>query len=245
VATFVLVHGGWHGGWCWRDIAPTLRAAGHDVYAPTLTGLGARAHLLDVLGPRLDLETHVADVVGVLEYEDVRDAVLVGHSYGGMVIAGAADRAADRVSQLIYLDAFVPADGQSLFDLLSPERRAYFQERARDGGDGSRVPPPSPAALGVTDETQARWLAARLTAQPLRTFEQPIVLTGASPATSLPRTYVHCTVSPTAASFAPFAAKARDAPDWRYQELPTAHDAMVTEPAAVAEVLLASLAADR
>lgn len=243
MATFVLVHGGWHGGWCWRDVAPTLRAAGHDVHAPTLTGLGARAHLLDVLGPRLDLATHVADVVGVLEYEDLRDAVLVGHSYGGMVIAGAADRAPERVSQLIYLDAFVPAGGQSLFDLLAPERRAYFQERARDGGDGSRVPPPSPAALGVTDETQARWLAARLTPQPLRTFEQPLALTG--PATSLPRTYVHCTVSPTAASFAPFAADARDAPDWRYHGLATGHDAMVTQPREVADVLLASLRAGR
>jgi hypothetical protein len=162
-----------------------------------------------------------------------------------MVIAGAADRAPDRVSQLIYLDAFVPAGGQSLFDLLAPARRAYFQEQSRDGGDGWRVPPPSPAALGVTDEAQARWLAARLTAQPLRTFEQPIALTGASPATSRPRTYVHCTVSPTAASFAPFAAKARDAPDWRYHELATGHDAMVTQPREVADVLVASLRAGR
>jgi pimeloyl-ACP methyl ester carboxylesterase len=231
VATFVLVlvHGGWHGGWCWRHVAPALRAAGHEVHA----------------GPRLDLDTHVADLVGVLESEDLRDAILVGHSYAGMVIAGGADRVPDRVSQLIYLDAFVPADGQSLFDLLAPERRAHFQAQARDGGDGWRVPPPSPAALDVTDEAQARWVAARLTPQPLRTFEQPIALAEASPATSLPHTYVHCTDSPVAASFAPFAASAREAPGWRHHELATAHDAMVTQPRELADVLLASLSAER
>jgi pimeloyl-ACP methyl ester carboxylesterase len=207
--------------------------------ATRLTGLGERAHLLDVLGPRVDLETHVADIVGLLEYEDLRDAVLVGHSYAGMVVAGGADRAAERVSQLIYLDAFVPADGQSLFDLLAPERRAHFQEQARDDGGGWRVPPPSPAALGITDQAQARWVAARLTVQPLRTFEQPIALAGAPPATRLPRTYVHCTDSPVASSFAPFAARLRGAAGWRYHELATAHAAMVTQPAAVAEVLLA------
>jgi pimeloyl-ACP methyl ester carboxylesterase len=241
VATFVLVHGGWHGGWCWRDVAPRLRCAGHEVHTPTLTGLGERAHLLELLGTQLDLDTHVADVVGLLEYEDLRDAILVGHSYSGMVIAGAGDRVPDRVSQLIYLDAFVPAGGQSLFDLLAPERRARFEAGAREQGDGWRVPPLSPAALGVIDEAQARWVAARLTPQPLRTFEQPIALADPPEATSLPRTYVHCTDSPVASSFAPFAARLRDAPGWRYHELATAHDAMVTQPREVADILLASL----
>jgi pimeloyl-ACP methyl ester carboxylesterase len=241
LATFVLVHGGWHGGWCWRDVAPALRGAGHEVHTPTLTGLGERAHVLELLGTTLDLQTHVADVVGLLEYEDLSDAILVGHSYSGMVIAGVGDRVPDRVWQLIYLDAFVPADGQSLFDLLAPERRAQFEDAAREQGEGWRVPPLSPAALGVTDEAQARWMQARLTAQPLRTFEQPIALTGEPAATSLPRTYVHCTDSPVASSFAPFAARFRDSPGWSYHELATGHDAMLTQPGEVAEVLLASL----
>ena len=241
MATFVLVHGGWHGGWCWRDVAPALRDAGHEVHTPTLTGLGACAHLLDLLGPRLDLETHLAEVVGLLEYEDLHDAVLVGHSYSGMLIAGAADRVPERISQLVYLDAFVPENGQSLFDLLAPERRAMFEQRAREEGAGWRVPALSPAALGVTDEAQVRWLAPRLTPQPLGTFEQPLALANPAASTRLPRTYVHCTASAVASSFAPFAARLRDAPGWRYRELATAHDAMITEPAAVAEVLLASL----
>lgn len=243
MATFVLVHGGWHGGWCWRDVAPALRGAGHEVHAPTLTGLGARAHVLELLGTRLDLETHVAETVGLLEYEDLHDAVLVGHSYSGMVIAGASDRAPERLSQLIYLDAFVPRDGESLFDQLAPERRSHFEQAAREHGDGWLVPSPPPAAFGVTDEEQARWMAPRLTPQPLRTFEQPVALAGAPAATALARTYVHCT-SPVMGTFAPIAARLREAPAWRYHELETGHDAMVTQPREVAALLHAALAAN-
>src|SRR5712692_8234402 len=114
MATFVLVHGAWLGGWCWQRVSPLLREAGSEVFAPTLTGLGERAHLLSL---EIDLETHVRDVCGVLECENLKDVVLVGHSYGGMVITGVAERSAKRLSQLVYLDAFVPTDGQSLLDL--------------------------------------------------------------------------------------------------------------------------------
>jgi pimeloyl-ACP methyl ester carboxylesterase len=114
MATYVLVHGGGHGGWCYQRVARLLRAAGHEVYAPTLTGLGERAHLLS---PRVDLDMHIRDVAAVMEYEDLREVILTGHSYGGMVITGAADRAADRVSRLVYLDAANPKDGQSLVDV--------------------------------------------------------------------------------------------------------------------------------
>jgi len=231
---FVLVHGGWHGAWCWRRVAQLLRAAGHAVYTPTLTGLGERTHLLD---PRVGLDTHVRDVTGLLESEDLREVILAGHSYGGMVIAGTADRIADRLAHLVYLDAFVPEDGQSLFDLLPPERRDLYRQAAREHGEGWRVPPPPPQALGVTDEARADWLAAMLTPQPLWTFEQPVRLTNPARAT-LPRTYVHCTAGPLVPSFAPFANRARAAPGWGYRELATGHDAMLTAPGELAEVLL-------
>jgi pimeloyl-ACP methyl ester carboxylesterase len=233
-ATFVLVHGGWHGGWCWERVAPMLRVAGHQVYAPTLAGLGEHAHLLN---PRIDLETHARDVVDVLTGEDLTGVILVGHSYGGMVIAGVAEQAPNRLARLVFLDAFVPEDEQALFDLLRPERRDSYQQGAQAQGDGWRVPPPPPQALGVTDEEQARWLADQLTPQPLRTFEQPVRLTNPA-AAALPRTYVHCTAGPLVPSFAPFAARLRVAPGWRYHELATGHDAMLTAPEELADVLL-------
>jgi pimeloyl-ACP methyl ester carboxylesterase len=231
---FVLVHGGWHGAWCWERVAPPLRAAGHDVRTPTLTGLGERAHLLD---PRIDLDTHVRDVVGVLEHEDLSGAILLGHSYGGMVVSGVANRAAERLAHLVYLDAFAPEDGQALFDVLRPERRDLYLQQARERGEGWRVPAPPPEALGVTDGARASRLAAKLTPQPIRTFQQPVRLTNPA-AVSLPRTYVHCTSGPLVPSFAPFAVRTRSAPGWRYYELATGHDAMLTAPETLAGVLI-------
>lgn len=133
MATYVLVSGACHGGWCWRRVVPRLRAAGHEVYAPTLTGLGERAHLLS---PDVGLETHAQDVAGVLEYEGLRDVVLVGHSYGGMAITAAAELAAERLAHLVYLDAFVPRDGERLLDFLPPDARELTLSRARAEGDG-------------------------------------------------------------------------------------------------------------
>ena len=137
MAMFLLIHGAWHGGWCWKKVTPLLRAAGHEVCTPTLTGLGERAHLLSA---EVTLDTHVQDVVGVLEYEDLRDVVLVGHSYGGMVITGVVDRAADRLAHLVYLDAFVPQDGQALADLVDSTLYTTLEEQARAEGEGWRVP---------------------------------------------------------------------------------------------------------
>jgi pimeloyl-ACP methyl ester carboxylesterase len=235
MATFVLVHGGWHGGWCWKEVAALLRAAGHEVWTPTLTGLGERAHLLT---PATDLALHIRDVTIVLEYEELGDAILVGHSYGGMVITGVADRAPDRIARLVYLDAFVPTDGQALFDLLRPERRAFFQEQADLHGDGWRVPPPSASALGIADESVARWLTAKMTPQPLKTFTQPLALTNPV-ADAIPRTFIHCSAGPMTASFVPFAAHARITPDWQYHELAVGHDAMLIAPADLADLLVA------
>ena len=212
-------------------MAPLLRGAGHEVWAPTLTGLADRAHLLT---PEIDLETHVRDVVELLAYEEPRGVVLVGRSYGGMVVAGAAERAAERIARLVFLDAFVPEDGQSGFALLPRAGGAMY--RARAEGEGWRVPPPV-EALGVTDPAEAGWLAAKLTPQPLRSMEQPVRL-GDAAAAALPRTYVHCTRGAVVASFAPFAARFRSAPGWGYHELATGHDAMLTEPEALTALLL-------
>jgi pimeloyl-ACP methyl ester carboxylesterase len=237
VSTFVLVHGGWHGAWCWRRVVPLLRANGHEVLTPTLTGLGERAHLV---APEVDLSTHIRDLAAVLEYEDVRDAVLVGHSYSGVVISGVAEVASERVAQLVYLDAFVPEEGRTTFDLLPAERVAVFEQAARENGDGWLVPLPWEGALagwGVTDPEDLRWMVPRMTPQPLATFVQPAGSTAA--AQRLPRTYAHCTEKPAADAFAPFAAAAaRDGSGWRYMTLRAGHNAMVTAPEAVARVLM-------
>lgn len=230
---FVLVHGGWHGAWCWEAVTRILRDAGHEVHTPTLTGLGNRS---DILDPEVGLDTHVADVVEVLMGKDLRDVVLVGHSYAGMVISGVADLAVIRLAGLVFLDAFVPEDGESLFDLLRPERRESYVRGAEERGDGWRVPPPPPQALGVTGE-EANILAARLTPQPIRTFQQPASLTNPG-ARALPRTYVHCTKGPLAPSFAPFAARFAGDPGWGCHKLATGHDAMLTAPEEFSDVLL-------
>ncbi|MDQ6833228.1 MAG: alpha/beta hydrolase, partial [Chloroflexota bacterium] len=212
-------------------------AAGHDVYTPTLTGLGERAHLL---GPEIGLDTHIQDVVGVLHYEDLRDVVLVGHSYSGMVISGVAEQAAERLGHLVYLDAFVPGDGQSLGDFLSPETLALFHEQARREGNGYGVPP-LPGTFGITAEEDLAWVRPRLGMHPLQTKLDPVRLSNPH-ASRLPRTYIYCTnpAAPPEAprAFAPFAARLRADADWRYMEIATGHDAMITEPGQLSRLLL-------
>ena len=223
-ATFVLVHGAWHGGWCWKKVAPLLRAAGYEVFAPTLTGSGERSHLLT---PQVGLDTHIQDVVSVLEYEDLSGVVLVGHSYAGMVIAGAAQQVAARLTGLVYLDAFLPEDGKAVRDYapLAPARE-----------DGWRVPPLGPpAAFGVTDERDAAWMASRLGDHPLSSFTQPVALS-AGKAGTLRKAFVLCSNAPF---FADAGRRARRQ-GFRYEELLAAdHDAMITQPDALARMLLA------
>lgn len=231
--TFVLVHGGWHGGWCWKRVAPLLHAAGHEVWAPTLSGLADRAH---VLTPDIGLESHILDITGLLEFDDLEQVALVGHSYAGMVITGVASRVPDRIRHLVYLDAFVPRAGDSLANLLSPEREYYYRQQAATRGHGWRVPPPPIAALGVTDPADVALLESRLTDQPLRSFDEPL---NRDAPEEMARTYIHCTTGPIAPSFAPFAARAKADAAWGYAELATGHDAMVTAPADLATLLLA------
>jgi pimeloyl-ACP methyl ester carboxylesterase len=210
-----------------------LRAAGHQVFTPTLTGLGERLHLLT---RDVGLDTHVQDVLGVLEYEDLSDVVLVGHSYGGMVITAVAERAAERLAHLVYLDAFVPRDGQSQMDLLGPEFLALFQEQARLHGDGWKLPSFPPERFGVTKQEDLAWVRPRLGLHPLKTKLDKVGLAN-SDAAKIGRTYIYCS-QPAIGPFGQFAERARAEAGWRYWELATGHDAMVTEPERLSELLM-------
>ena len=227
-ATFVLVHGAWHGGWCWKEVVPLLREAGHAVFAPTLTGLGERVHLL---APEIDLTTHIDDVLGLLEYEDLTNVVLVGHSYGGMVISGVAEQAASRLAQLVYLDAFLPENGMALRDYGPGE---VLDEMVKTQGDGWRLPSFMFAAdFGVTDADDAAWVNARLGDQPYKTFTQPLDLAGNSGA-DIRRTFILTTQD----TFVPHADRAKQ-DGFDYHELFSAgHDSMVTQPAELVELFL-------
>lgn len=233
MATFVIVHGAWSGAHAWRKVRPILRGAGHEVFTPALTGLGERAHLAS---PDVDLDTHIQDVVGVLEYEDLREVVLVGHSYGGVVITGAADHLAPRLAELVYLDAEVPEDGQSEYDLLPPEERATYEGLADGRGDGWRVPPPVPETLPDDLDPDVRWVLSRMVPQPVRTFTQPVRLTSA--AAAVPRTYIFCTEGKGDQPLPAYVQRARSEPGWRYRELAAGHGAHVTAPRELANLLL-------
>jgi pimeloyl-ACP methyl ester carboxylesterase len=234
MATYVLVHGGAHGGWCYGPVARILRSAGHEVHAPTLTGLGERSHLLR---PGIDLDTHIDDVVAVLHYEDLREVVLVGHSYGGMVITGVADRAADRVGHLVYLDAATPADGQSLVDIAGPMMAAArARGRVVDGVELVLFPGTEPLPhYGVTDPDDVAWMDERLTPHPWRCFEQPLRLTNEAALRAIPQSHIVCT-STLATRDRDRMAAARAA--GRLWDIDTGHDLMITEPEAVAALLL-------
>jgi pimeloyl-ACP methyl ester carboxylesterase len=226
VAIFVLAHGAWSAAWAWKKVRPLLRARGHELYAPTLTGLGERGHHAS---PAVDLETHISDVVAVLDYEDLRDVILIGHSYGGMVATGVADRVPERLRQLIYLDAFVPTEGKCLLDYLSRDFRAHMVENAADGW---RVPA-NPIPPDTSPEDVA-WIEPRRLTQPLRTFQQPVRLKHGE--TTLPRSYIYCRLAPLGDPFRQFAERAKRE-GWRYFELDASHSPNVTAPAALTELL--------
>jgi pimeloyl-ACP methyl ester carboxylesterase len=234
MATFVLVHGSMHGGWCWKRVPPLLRAAGHEVFAPTLTGLGERAHLAH---RGIDLDTHIRDVLGVLTYEDLSQVVLVGHSYGGMVVTGVADRSPERIAHLVLVDGVMAGNGQTVLDFFPPERRAAWRALVEAEGDGWRLPPADPTAFGITDPEDVAWVRVRLAPQPFTTFTQPLRL--ADPAGfGGPKTFVACVESPPAGWRAAMIERARTERGWRYLELATGHDAMITAPWELAELLL-------
>jgi pimeloyl-ACP methyl ester carboxylesterase len=220
LATFVIVHGMWSGGWYFQPTARLLRSAGHEVFTPTLTGVGERVHLGSA---RTDLATHVLDIVNVLVYEDLHDVVLVGYSYGGMITTVVADRIPERISQLIYLDAWVPRHGECLADLI-PEMAARMEEVAWAVGDGWRIPRDPPER--------------RKTHHPIGGLRQPVSLTNEA-AARLPRSYVLFTENSFyhAPVMARMAADARAA-GWCYRELVADHTAPETDPEQLAGVLL-------
>jgi pimeloyl-ACP methyl ester carboxylesterase len=231
--TFVLIHGGRQGGWSWQRVARRLRASGCEVFTPTLTGVGERAHLLR---PDIDLDTHVQDLLAVLEYEDVRDAVLVGHSYGGMVITAACETVpAGRVRSLIYFDALLPRPGENAYDLMNPTITAELRAAVASQGDGWRVPARTGRGVfGLTDPDDVAWAGARLTDQPARTYEQPLRSDAA--ASTYPRAFIRCTdpaVIPDAV-----VDRARNDRSWRYSEVAGPHAAMISAPDVVTEALL-------
>jgi len=230
--TFVLVHGAWSGGWCYHKVAARLRAAGHTVFTPTLTGQGERSHLL---AGTINLSLHIADILNVLHYEDLHDVVLAGHSYGGMVITGVADRASERIAALAYLDAFLPEDGQSLFDINVPANTQRFIANAGALG-GLAVPSPPAAFFNVNAEDAAR-VDRLATPFPIGCFIEKIKLSGAHK-TIAKRAYVHGTVLPRESPFKPFYDRVRAEPGWQAHALSCGHHVMLDEPERTTEILL-------
>jgi len=226
--TFLVCHGAWSAGWAWKKMHPLMQAAGHRLVTPSYTGLGERAHLAN---PSIDLETHIEDMLNVIKYEDLRDIVLLGHSYGGMVATGVADRVRDRVTQLIYLDAFVPRDGQSLFD-LNESGRQHLQEAAKKG-DGWRVPPMQTPP--DTSPADVEWLAARRVDMPIKCFETKLKFQNGEPA--LPRSYIYATRITPADTFGQFAKRAGSEAGWRYHAIDASHSPNVTAPEALMALL--------
>ena len=227
---FVLVHGAWHGGWCWREVAARLRADGHAVYTPTMTGLGERAHLL-----RADtgLATCIDDICAVIETEELRDVVLVGHSFAGVVISGVADRIAAHLRQLVYLDALIVQDGRSALSIFPPDVQ---RERQRTvDAEGLRIAIPDLSKFGVRDPQQAAWLQRRLTPHPLKAYTEPLLLQHAL-GNGLRKTYVAVT-DPWYSPLASVREWVRVQQDWEYRELGAGHDAMLTSPDALAGLL--------
>jgi pimeloyl-ACP methyl ester carboxylesterase len=227
-ATFLVCHGAWGAGWAWKKMHPLMAAAGHRLVTPSYTGLGEREHLAN---PSIDLETHIQDILNVIKYEDLRDIVLIGHSYGGMVATGVADRVRDRIAQLIYLDAFLPRDGQSLFDINESGRQRILDQAK--AGDGWRVPPTPPPP--DTAPADVEWLTPRRVDMPIKCLEMKLKLQGGE--LTLPRSYIYATRIAPADTFGPFARRARSEPGWRYHEIDASHAPNVTAP----ETLMALL----
>jgi pimeloyl-ACP methyl ester carboxylesterase len=225
MAVFVVAHGAWSAGWMWKKMHPLMSSRGHRLVTPTYTGQGERTHLAR---PEIDLDTHITDIINVLEFEDLTDVNLVGHSYGGMVATGVADRARGRIKQLIYLDAFAPQDDEALLDLVSPEMRTQRQT----GPDGWRIPP-TPLPSDTPPEDVA-WATPRRVPQPARTFEQKLKLQNGPLA--LPRQYIYCLRRSPDDRFRPFYERAKRE-GWTTHEIDSSHSPQVTAPEALATLL--------
>jgi pimeloyl-ACP methyl ester carboxylesterase len=228
---FVLVHGAWHGGWCWHGVAAILRARGHRVTAPTLTGLGERSHLIS---REIDLSTFVTDIENHITFEDLSDVVLVGHSFAGTVIGAAADRLAGRVRRLIYLDSLLLEDGETPMSRLPDDVAAERLRLAEESSGGLSLPPPPASAFGIVDPLQQARVDSRLTPHPLGAYLSSLPFSGAQ-GDPVPADYIVCS-DPLYAPLGSSRDRARDA-GWPIHDLPTGHDAMIIAPEALAHLL--------
>ena len=237
MSTFVLVHGAYHGAWCWSRVSALLRAEGHAVHAPTLAGMGEHAHLLS---RQITLDTHVDDLTGHIESEELTDVVLVGHSYGGLIVTGAADRleGSGAIQRLVYLDALVPQDGTRWSDFHTPQAAAARHASAKPSG-GLFMPAPDASIFGVSDAADLAWVNRRLCAHPygcyLSRMELPALARGGG-ALALPRTYIDCT-QPFYSDFNGLKLRLKADSAWNYVELATGHNAMVSAPAELVRLL--------
>ena len=231
MTNFVLLHGAWHGGWCWKYVAAILRARGHRVTTPTQTGLGERAHLMS---PEIDLATFGRDLVNHLRFEDLDDAVLVGHSFGGSPISYAAEQARDRVRSLVYFDAIVVEGGETPISQVPGDVRALRRQLAQDSSGGLSLPAPPAVALGVMDAELGGWVEKLMTPHPMNTFETALTIDG-PPGAGLSASYLVCT-DPV---YPPLEASRQRARGygWPVREIATGHDAMVTAPETLADLL--------
>lgn len=229
---YVLVHGAWHGGWCWQRVSSILRGNGAIVYTPTLSGLGEHRN---TLSPVVNLETHITDIVNLIEMEDLHDVILVGHSYAGAVIEGVADRIPQRLRKLVFLDPVLVESGQSVLSAINaPSVTAdVTKSAAKDGG--LTIPAWPVSIFGIKDSADARWVEQRLTGQPFRTFTQKLTL-GHPLGNHLPLIFIACTAQINPA-FAHFARNAKKDKKWKYFELVTVHDAMLTAPKETAALI--------
>lgn len=230
---FVLVHGAWHGGWCWQRVVPLLEAAGHRTLAVSCRGVGERAAELT---PEIGLDSCIADVTSAIEAANLTDVVLVGHSHGGWIIAGVTDRIPQRIAEFVFLDANLVQDGATQFSTLVPELVAARRAAAALSPGGLSMPPPPASAFGITNEADIAWVESQLTPQPLKTYEDALRLEHPL-GNGRPKTYVAC-VEPPFSAVATAHQWARAQPDWHYLEIAAGHDAMVIAPELLATTLL-------
>jgi len=228
--TFVLVHGAWHGGWCWRRVADLLERQGHKVFTPTLTGLGERSHLMRA---GIDVSTHVTDVVNVLKWEGLADVILCGHSYGGMVISGVAEEMASTIRSIVFLDAFVPQNGEAVANLTGPAVQDALRAGQQKGDIG--IPPRPAEAFGVNPADRA-WVDSKCVPQPIGTFTEAMTITGARERIGK-KAYIRA-ASYANPGFDKALARLKADPSWRTYGVPCGHDVMVDMPERLTEILL-------
>jgi pimeloyl-ACP methyl ester carboxylesterase len=228
--TFVLVHGAWHGGWCWRRVSDLLEKKGHKVFTPTMTGLGACSHLMS---KDINITTHVTDIANLIRWEDLSGVVLVGHSYGGIIINGVAEQLTDKIGSIVFLDAFMPENGDVLLEKASPQFQEVIKAALARGDVGLKAPPA--AVFGVEEKDRA-WVDAKCTPHPTGTFLEKQVYTGARDKIAK-KAYIRATTYPNP-SFQAALVKTKANPAWKTYELNTGHDVMVTVPDRLTEILL-------